>query len=293
MQILMALGCVVFVLSILTAAALPAYGITAGGGHIALQGVFIAKNLMGNMAVLLLTPALFMRPIRRSRRALYVCLMLLLIVLSFSVQAWAATLLCFGFAFQRTMSRRLRGRDMAWLFYVAVVPALAAFAFLLAYWTDTLQFLGKDPTLSGRTVIWDAVLKSIAKKPFLGWGFNAFWQGFTGESANVAMEVHFFIAQAQNGLLEVLLEVGGVGALLVISSFVQAFRHFFKTSRSAEPDNVDWYILIVILTMFYSLGEADLLGQNSVPWMLYILACCGLALCANPIGRPRGAPRLV
>ena len=42
---------------------------------------------------------------------------------------------------------------------------------------DTLlEMIGKDPTLTGRTEIWTYVIKDIGMKPFLGWGYYAFWE---------------------------------------------------------------------------------------------------------------------
>ena len=35
--------------------------------------------------------------------------------------------------------------------------------------------LGRDPTLTGRTEIWRFAIKSIASRPFLGYGYDVFW----------------------------------------------------------------------------------------------------------------------
>jgi O-antigen ligase len=279
MRLMMLVGCVVFVISGMVAAALPGYAwAKTGGEHVGLQGVFLAKNLMGNMAVLLLTPALFVQDIRPKVRMTYILMMLLLVVLSFSAQAWVVAVLCCGFAFLCKVFRRLRQRDTLWIAYASVLPALVCLALLFANWTDVLNLLGKDPTLSGRTVIWAAVMKPILKQPWLGWGYNAFWLGFKGESAAVAIEIHFAISQSQNGILEVLLSLGVVGAVLVLASFAQSFRDFTRCIRHHAPEGVDWYLLIILITLVYAIGEADLLIFNSLTWMLYILACSGLVL---------------
>jgi O-antigen ligase len=157
--------------------------------------------------------------------------------------------------------------------------------------------LGKDPTLSGRTTIWAAVLKPILKQPWLGWGYNAFWLGFKGESAAVAIDIHFPIAQSQNGILEILLTLGVAGAVLVLATFAQSFRDFVKCIRRRAADGVDWYLLIILITIIYAIGEADLLLFNSLTWMLYMLACCGLLLesrraapSIEPSRRPQSSP---
>ena len=124
-------------------------------------------------------------------------------------------------------------------------------------------------------MIWDAVLRSIAKRPVFGWGYNAFWQGFKGESADVFLIVRFPIPRSQNGPLEVLLALGGVGLGLVLMTFVQGFRNLLHCFRLGATDETVWYLPIILLTIYYSIGEAYLQQPNSLGSMMYILACTG------------------
>jgi exopolysaccharide production protein ExoQ len=277
MRLFIALGVIVAVLSALTAIVLPNYSWTKVGSRMALQGVFVAKNTLGNVAVLLLTPALFLRPVRTSARIVYISVILSLIVLSLSAQAWIATFLCSCFWAMSRLLRRLRMKDAIWIAFMTLLPLVVILLVVLTYWQDILELLGKDPTLSQRTIIWAAVLQSVLKRPLLGWGYNAFWQGFTGESGAVLLVVHFPIAQSQSGLLEVLVAVGGIGLVIVLGTFVEAFRDTARCLRRGATDACQWYFLIILLTIFYSIGEANLLVQNSFPWFLYMIACVGLS----------------
>jgi exopolysaccharide production protein ExoQ len=277
MRLMLGAGAVVAVMSIATAVVLPGYAWGSAGSHVALQGAFVAKNVLGNVAVFLLTPALFVRGIRLWIRATYIAVMLALIVLSFSVQAWAAALFCFFFAGVCMLFGRLPKREAKWIAFVTLLPLLTGMFVLLTYRMEILQFLDKDPTLSGRTIIWKAVLGSVEKRPILGWGYNAFWQGFKGESGLVLLKVHFAIAQSQDGVLDVLLGLGGVGLAFVVATFLQGFRNAAKCFRLGVSDAARWYLLIILLTIGYSIGEANLQQPNILPWMMYIMACTGLA----------------
>lgn len=277
MRLMMGAGVVAALMSIATAIVLPGYAWGSAGSHVALQGAFIAKNVLGNVAVFLMTPALFVRGMRLWVRTTYVFIMLVLIVLSFSVQAWVAALFCFMFALVCMLFGRLSKKEAKWLGFVTVFPLLIAALIVLTYRMDILQFLGKDPTLSGRTIIWNAVLGSVQKRPLLGWGYNAFWQGFSGESGLVLLQVHFAVAQSQDGALDVLLGLGGVGLALVLAMFLQGFRNAVKCFRVGATDAARWYLLIILLTIGYSVGEANLQQPNMLPWMMYIMACTGLA----------------
>ena len=57
---------------------------------------------------------------------------------------------------------------------LAVAGGLAGGLFL--FLPDVfLEFLGKDPTLTGRSELWAYVWKDIDLRPLLGWGYAAFW----------------------------------------------------------------------------------------------------------------------
>ena len=69
-----------------------------------------------------------------------------------------------------------------------------------------------------------AVLGFIAKRPVLGYGYQAFWLGLEGESYRIILAVSWVLAQAQNGFLDVMLEMGAVGLVIVLLVFGFAFR---------------------------------------------------------------------
>jgi exopolysaccharide production protein ExoQ len=171
---------------------------------------------------------------------------------------------------------KFQTKDAIWVSLVTMFSLLFVAITILANWVDVLTFFGKDPTLTGRTIIWAAVLDSALKHPFLGWGYNAFWLGFKGESELVLLRVHFSIAQSQSGALDLLVGLGGIGLALVAGTFIQAIRDAARCFRLGASNVGGWYLLIILLTLFYSVGEANLEIQNSLPWMMYMMACTGL-----------------
>ena len=70
--------------------------------------------------------------------------------------------------------------------------------------------VGRDPTLTGRTVIWSAVL-STHTNPLLGAGYESFWLG--PRLTTVWAQVGVGINEAHNGYLEVYLNLGDNRAL--------------------------------------------------------------------------------
>jgi exopolysaccharide production protein ExoQ len=106
------------------------------------------------------------------------------------------------------------GKGMATCLAVASIAAAVYFAF------DSdliLDLLGKDSSLTGRTVIWPYVIEAIGDRPILGWGFWAFWSPSNPRSIEISREVGFGfqLPSAHNGVLELLLQIGVVGTAFI------------------------------------------------------------------------------
>jgi O-antigen ligase len=163
------------------------------------------------------------------------------------------------------------------------VGTLFAAVVVIAVWPNSLfNLLGKDLTLTGRTQIWTSAIESIAKRPLLGYGYQAFWLGLEGESYRVILDVEWVLAQAQNGYLDVLLEMGAAGLAIVLLVFGFAFRDgvvcLLRSRDQAQLGAVEWYFAIVILTLIYNLDESFLFDPKHLGSMIFLLACVGLKM---------------
>ena len=100
--------------------------------------------------------------------------------------------------------------------------------------------VGKDSTLSQRTIIWAAAWDAAVKRPILGYGFAAFWKGLYGPSQSVVLIAGWGLEQAQDGFLDVWLEVGVVGLALFAAMTGQgmrnAIRSFYSWARKRTCD---------------------------------------------------------
>jgi exopolysaccharide production protein ExoQ len=93
--------------------------------------------------------------------------------------------------------------------------------FVALFPDSVLELAGKDPTLTGRTELWDLVIDKIYERPLFGWGYSAFWEMANPLAVEISAKVRWLVPHAHNGLLEMLLEVGVVGALLIITIFLR------------------------------------------------------------------------
>ena len=302
LELFLVLGAVTIVASIVFALALPRYGLDRMGGHdTAWKGIFSAKNYLGNLALFFLTAAVSYRPrnpFLRSVRLAQIVFCLAAIAFSRAATAYTLTAVYAAyFVIIRTL-RCFRKKDylVAGLALLVVVSTVAA---VIALWPELLiSVLGKDLTLTGRTGIWSAVLDSIAKRPLLGYGYQAFWLGLEGESYRIILAVSWVLAQAQNGFLDVMLEMGTVGLAIVLLVFGFAFRDAAACLLRSRDDTqlraVEWYLAIVILTLIYNLDESFLFDPKHLGSMFFLLACVGLKMewlrlrvspAQQPIGR--------
>jgi len=142
--------------------------------------------------------------------------------------------------------------------------------------------------MSGRTSIWYYVLLSIWKRPLLGYGFSAFWLGMKGESANVITGFGFLQNHAQNGLLDVWLQTGAIGMAIVVIWLFQALRNALRTLRPQSPNYVGWYLGVLLMTLFYNIGERTLLVPDDLSFIVMVVAAAGLATEARRLGSVQG-----
>jgi exopolysaccharide production protein ExoQ len=284
LELLLILGTGTIVASIVFALALPQYGLDRMGGHSgAWKGIFSAKNYLGDLAVFFLSVAVSYRgrtSFLRSVRASQIIFCLIAIAFSQAATAYMLTAIYVVYFLIMKTLHRFRKKDYLVL-CILLLGALSVAAVMTVATPDLLfSLLGKDATLTGRTGIWSAALDSIFRRPLLGYGYQAFWLGLEGESYRVILAVSWLLAQAQNGFLDVTLEMGAVGLAVVLLIFGFAFRDagvcLFRSRDHAQLRAVEWYLAIVILTLICNLDESFLFEPKHLGSMLFVIACVGL-----------------
>lgn len=150
----------------------------------------------------------------------------------------------------------------------------------LAYVTlpTLLQFVHRDATLTGRLELWNAVLLAISKRPWLGYGFSAFWQGLTGESANVLLTVRWLPGYAHNGFLDLVLDTGLVGLAVFVAGYLAFWRRAIALVARSSSRFALWTCAYLTFVFFYNLTEGPALSQNNISWVLYVCTAVNIAL---------------
>jgi exopolysaccharide production protein ExoQ len=293
-ELLVMAGVTSGVLGIVVSVVLPQLGLDAGNGN-AWQGIFHSKNGCAQVMLFFLTAAISFKFRSRTMSVLRYLLFVVafvMIVMANAKTAWILTPAYILLIVVATKLKRFARRD-ATILAVACVSGVVVLAVLVPIVLPlVLPFLGKDSSLSGRLPLWGAAFLSMMKRPLLGYGFASFWTGLQGESLNIFMSTQFEIHQAQNGLLELGLQLGLVGIGLVVLSLVRAFRDAMVCFQYAHSDVVNWYVGLLALTISYNVDEAFFARENFLPWLLYLVACTGLAEEAQKAAAARSSMEL-
>jgi exopolysaccharide production protein ExoQ len=241
------------------------------------QGVFIHKNALARAVVFSALVFYFVRPGAHARfRWLGIAGSLCLLALSRSVTGMVVFALVVA---SLPLYKLLRTR-LTVLVPVGIVIALLLLGMIplvSEYRRELLQIVHRSPTLTGRTELWRAVLISIAKHPWWGYGFDSFWMGMRGQSASVMLRVGWFPKHSHNGFLDLLLDLGVVGLGTFLAGYLSLWSRALRTIRAVAGPNPAWLCAYLSFMFIYNLSESSILIQNNLFWILYVSTAATLS----------------
>jgi exopolysaccharide production protein ExoQ len=281
LQLLLMAGALAVIGSVVLIVLLPQYGlqerssVTSG----AWQGIFPQKNICGLIMTNLLLPAFFVQIRSRTwkiARAGYVASVLLLVIMCRSAGAWITCASCLLFVAAIKVLNRMPRKDIATIVFIAAGVAALVAVMVERNFAALTYAIGKDPTLTGRTTIWASVISSIRKAPLLGYGYTAFWGFLEGESANTVLVFHGPLAYAENGILELWLELGAVGVGLYLLLFVRALKDAVYCFLGKPTPAVMWYASGLFYIAASNVEAGKLLSTSDLGLILSLIAFAGL-----------------
>ncbi len=278
-ELIMLVGAVVLPASIALAIFIPSMGTEST----AWRGILVSKQNCSAVCTLFLLTALHWKCsgiYQKIFRALYVSMCVVLIVMSQSRTGWILALIAFLLTATIWLLQRLPAKQAIAILLLGLTGAAIGAYGIYSNSSTILAFMGKDSTLSQRTIIWTAVWQAILQHPILGYGFASFWSGLYGPSQNVTLIAGWGLAQAQDGFLDVWLGTGILGIAIILAMAGQAMRNAARCASSRSNQGyVRWCLVVIICVLLFNIGESSL-GLFRVTWFLFLLACIGLSQAA-------------
>jgi exopolysaccharide production protein ExoQ len=254
-------------------------GHSVDGMEGAWYGIYTQRNELGSM--MLLSVLLFMllsqiRPKARWISWIFATISFVLIVLSGSVTSLIAF---FVLLFSAPIISMLRSSKRAGtVIFISAIVVVGLGWWVGASFEDTAEAMGRDSSLTGRTELWAASALIGLERPWLGYGYNAFWLGSEGQSVDVWRIVGWAAPSAHNGLLEIWLDLGATGVAIAVFSFAASLRKSLRLIRTTKGWEYAWPLLFLVFLFVLNLTQSVFFEGNSIYWFLYMVMALNLSL---------------
>lgn len=152
---------------------------------------------------------------------------------------------------------------------------------------QTISFLRRDVTLTGRIDAWQLLLNEITNHPWLGTGYQAFW-----ESGKVASQLLDFTGGAgygHNGYLDLLNELGVIGFSLMFFLILSHTLNLWRL-REASPNLALGHTLLLVTALVLNFGESTLFQPTGIWSVVLVVSIIEVSFALNtlqssPFGR--------
>ena len=266
----------VLVVSLLFVLFLPHYGIMGGIHSGAWRGVSTHKNGFGQLMVFTSTLFFVLANTQRPKWLYWLGFALAFTSIIFSNSGGA--LLNFVIATSLAIGTRffcLSKNRFILLLIAFILVGCSLSVWLPEIFATTLGAVGKDTTLTGRTDLWPYAIDKIIERPWLGYGYNAFWNGLDGESAYIIRAVRWDTPNAHNGFLDLWLQVGFIGLFIYIAALWEMFFKAALLTRITQSWEQNWILAFLVLSIISNLSETLMMSRNSFSWILFL--SCGFS----------------
>ena len=193
-------------------------------------------------------------------------LLMFALVISIVVQCTTALLGCIivfcMFFYKSYFKRKIYN---VWVFIV-ILAFCSSFFFLFSFALENpiiqyviVDVLGKDPTLSYRTVIYSGIGESLTLRPL--WGFGV-------ENAHSILRFSLGFANAQNGILNLLLEQGIFGVVSFLFLLITILK--YNNNKNTYNRKLSYPLLVYIL-MYIIISSVEITFNSSFIALLLLL----------------------
>jgi len=209
----------------------------------AFRGVFAEKNAgarLNAIAILLLLPMIRQRNPMAMLYGLFA-----LIAIGLAQSATAIALIVAGtasYAYFITLIRLRINRSLL-AFTGATLVFFLLCGVLYANYAMLLELVGRDPSLTDRTLIWELLQPLIDDQFLKGYGFGAFW---ASADADAFITRWGYIGNAHSGYVETLLNGGLIQLIALLLMFAQTLSKRYRAITADQSARYQACALVII-----------------------------------------------
>lgn len=121
---------------------------------------------------------------------------------------------------------------------------------------------GRDPTLTGRTELWDIALMAFSEKMMVGWSFD---------SLASVLSIHTMkFGQFHNGFIDLSVRGGVVGLILFLVFWLEITFRLLRHFRTDWLEASAFFVLCTII-LIWNMTEASFLRETHELWQMVTL----------------------
>lgn len=175
-----------------------------------------------------------------------------------------------------TRVRHLRTSILLFLLMILAMILLAILAIPNnTFVDDFLAALGKDATLTNRTIMWETGLRTARENPVLGLGFEGFWRYETGAAQTLNELDHKPYGTKHsfhNVYVEVLVALGWVGFVCLVTALIWSYIRTVLGWFSSQGMASSFFLTISTVILTSTFTESYMLGTFDAFVLLFYIA---------------------
>jgi O-antigen ligase len=138
--------------------------------------------------------------------------------------------------------------------------------------TSILGALGKDSTLTGRTLLWHFGLEAFNERPIIGHGYRGYWEGPTPAVLHLKAAIGQDLWHFHNNIVETLVAFGLLGLVVFLCGVLFAISATVRDFANTKSWESLWRLQIIIAVMVSSLAENVLIVNHGFMQVLFVSA---------------------
>jgi exopolysaccharide production protein ExoQ len=264
-------------IQILSALVTPGLGVHQDNHYPAVRGMFLHKNAAGQTLLLAVIAGVVLSATRQHRIAglVFIGAGALGVLLAMSVTAALVGVCVVGGAgLLRFWQSHVRLTNLLAACVIVTVGAAAYSGLATSFIGSALETLGRDLTLTNRTIIWGRLIEVLWREaPLFGFGYEGFWNSPAGV-LSVFNERYYVPGHAHNGIIHTWTNTGLAGVTVLIVGLILLARERMRVLRIGADPLYRFDILFLAYFVLTNMAEVSVLRAFSLVWAIFVCLAC-------------------